>query len=241
MISPIKFKSKEEINIDTKGHRILIIDDETQIRRFLRVSLTSHGYEVREAGTGQAGLDEVALNSTDLVILDLGLPDINGMDVLNKIREWSKVPIIILSVKEQEADKITALDNGADDYVTKPFSMGELLARMRAALRHSERVEEEPILKFNDLVLDLSHRQVRVSESEIKLTPTEYELMKNLGLNAGKVLTHKFLLRTVWGPAYENDTQYLRVFMGQIRRKIEIDPSRPRHIITEPGVGYRLL
>nr|WP_152671366.1 response regulator [Desulfosporosinus acididurans] len=227
--------------MDTKGHRILIIDDETQIRRFLRVSLTSHGYVVREVGTGQAGIDEVALNSTDLVILDLGLPDINGIDVLNKIREWSKVPIIILSVKEQEADKITALDNGADDYVTKPFSMGELLARMRAALRHSERVEEEPILKFNDLVLDLSHRQVRVSESEIKLTPTEYELMKNLGLNAGKVLTHKFLLRTVWGPAYENDTQYLRVFMGQIRRKIEIDPSRPRHIITEPGVGYRLL
>jgi two-component system, OmpR family, KDP operon response regulator KdpE len=234
------FRRKEEINID-KGQRILIIDDETQIRRFLRVSLTSHGYDVREAGTGQEGLDDVALSGADLVILDLGLPDMNGMEVLRKIREWSKVPIIILSVKEQETDKITALDIGADDYVTKPFGMGELLARMRAALRHSIGVEDEPILKFDDLVLDLSHRLLKVEDQEIKLTPTEYELIKNLALNSGKVLTHKFLLRAVWGPAYEKDIQYLRVFMGQIRRKIENDPSRPRHIITEPGVGYRLL
>lgn len=227
--------------MDKKGQRILIIDDEIQIRRFLRVSLTSHGYDVRDVGTGQTGLDEVALFSPELVILDLGLPDINGIDVLNQIREWSKVPIIILSVKEQETDKITALDNGADDYVTKPFSMGELLARMRAALRHSAGVGEEPILRFDDLVLDLAHRRIIAADREIKLTPTEYEIIKNMALNAGKVLTHKFLLRTVWGPAYENDIQYLRVFMGQIRRKIEADPSRPRHIITEPGVGYRLL
>lgn len=232
---------KEEIDIDKKGQRILIIDDETQIRRFLRVSLSSHGYEVREVGTGQAGIDEVALLGFDLVILDLGLPDMNGIEVLCKIREWSKVPIIILSVKEQETDKITALDNGADDYVTKPFGMGELLARMRAALRHSAGVEEEPVLRFDDLVLDLAHRNVKIAHREVKLTPTEYELIKNLALNAGKVLTHKFLLRAVWGPAYEKDIQYLRVFIGQIRRKIEIDPSRPRHIITEPGVGYRLL
>lgn len=232
---------KEEIDIDKKGQRILIIDDETQIRRFLRVSLTSHGYEVREAGTGQAGLDEVAIFAADLVILDLGLPDMSGMKVLAKIREWSKVPIIILSVTEQETDKITALDNGADDYVTKPFSMGELLARMRAALRHSAGDGEEPTLRFDDLFLDLANRQIKVADGEVKLTPTEYELIKNLALNAGKVLTHKFLLRSVWGPAYENDIQYLRVFMGQIRRKIENDPSRPRHIITEPGVGYRLL
>jgi two-component system, OmpR family, KDP operon response regulator KdpE len=227
--------------MDRKGQRILIIDDETQIRRFLRVSLTSHGYEVRDVGTGQAGLDEVVKFNPELVILDLGLPDISGIEVLSLIRDWSKIPIIILSVKEREIDKITALDNGADDYVTKPFGMGELLARMRAALRHSAGVGEEPILRFDDLVIDLPHRQIKAAGEEIKLTPIEYELMKNLALNAGKVLTHKFLLRAVWGPAYENDIQYLRVFMGQIRRKIETDPSRPRHIITEPGVGYRLL
>ena len=227
--------------MDMKGQRILIIDDETQIRRFLRVSLTSHSYEVRDVGTGQAGLDEVVIFNPELVILDLGLPDISGIQVLSQIREWSNVPIIILSVKEQEIDKINALDNGADDYVTKPFGMGELLARLRAALRHSAGVGEEPILRFDELVLDLAHRQIRVADREIKLTPTEYELMKNLALNGGKVLTHKYLLRAVWGPAYENDIQYLRVFMGQIRRKIETDPSRPRHITTEPGVGYRLL
>ncbi|WP_083236948.1 response regulator [Desulfosporosinus sp. BG] len=227
--------------MDKKGQRILIIDDETQIRRLLRVSLTSHGYEVREVGTGQAGLNEVALLSTDLVILDLGLPDMSGIEVLCKIREWSKVPIIILSVKEQETDKITALDNGADDYVTKPFGMGELLARMRAALRHSVGVEEEPTLRFDDLSIDLSYRQVKLMDVEVKLTPIEYELVKCLATNAGKVLTHKFLLRSVWGQIFENNIQYLRVYMGQIRRKIERDPSRPRHIITEPGVGYRLL
>ncbi len=228
--------------MDKKGQRILIIDDEPQIRRFLRVSLTSHSYDVRDVGTGQAGLDEVASFSPELVILDLGLPDMSGIEVLTQIRAWSKVPIIILSVTEQETDKITALDKGADDYVTKPFGMGELLARMRAALRHTAGVgEEQPVLRFDELVIDLPHRQIKVADEEIKLTPTEYDLMKNLALNAGKVLTHKFLLKAVWGPAYENDIQYLRVFMGQIRRKIETDPSRPRHIITEPGVGYRLL
>lgn len=227
--------------MDKQGQRILIVDDEIQIRRFLRVSLSSHGYNVRDVETGQAGLDEVALFSPELVILDLGLPDINGLEVLRQIREWSAVPIIILSVKEHETDKIIALDNGADDYVTKPFGMGELLARMRTALRHAVGVGEEPILRFDDFFLDLAHRQIKVGGKEVKMTPTEYELIKNLALNAGKVLTHKYLLRTVWGQAYENDIQYLRVFMGQIRRKIETDPSRPRHIITEPGVGYRLL
>jgi two-component system KDP operon response regulator KdpE len=227
--------------MDKKGLRILIIDDEIQIRRFLRISLTSHGYNVRDVGTGQAGLEEASLFSPEMVILDLGLPDMSGIEVLRKMREWSKVPVIILSVKEQETDKITALDNGADDYVTKPFGMGELLARIRAALRHSAGVENEPVLRFDDLALDLAHRRTTVRDKELKLTPTEYELVKNLALNAGKVLTHKFLLRTVWGSAYENDIQYLRVYMGQIRRKIEVDPSRPRHIITEPGVGYRML
>ena len=227
--------------MENKGARILIIDDERQIRRFLRVALTSHGYVVKEVGTGKEGLDVVAVFSPDLVILDLGLPDIDGLEVVRQLREWSKVPIIILSVKEQEKDKITALDCGADDYVTKPFGMGELLARIRAAMRHIAGVEEQPILQFEDLMVDLVHRRIIRDDNEIKLTLTEYEIVRNLAINAGKVLTHSFLLRTVWGPTYEKEVQYLRVYIGQIRRKLERDPSRPRHIITEPGVGYRLL
>lgn len=227
--------------METKGPRILIIDDETQIRRFLRVALTSHGYVVKDVGTGNAGLDAGAMFSPDLIILDLGLPDIDGLDVVRHFREWTKVPIIILSVKEQENDKITALDYGANDYVTKPFGMGELLARIRAAMRHTVGVEEQPILQFDDLTLDLVHRRVSRDNNEIKLTLTEYEIVKYLAINAGKVITHKALLQTVWGMAYEKEVQYLRVYIGQIRRKLEFDPSRPRHIITESGVGYRLL
>lgn len=227
--------------MEIKGPRILIIDDETPIRRFLRVALTSHGYVVKDAKTGNEGLDAVAMFSPDLVILDLGLPDIDGLEVVRRLREWSKVPIIILSVKEQETDKITALDNGANDYVTKPFAMGELLARIRAAMRHTVGVEEQPILKFDDLTLDLVHRRISRNNCEIKLTLTEYEIVKYLAINAGKVITHKALLHTVWGQAYEKEVQYLRVYIGQIRRKLELDPSRPKHIITESGVGYRLL
>ena len=221
--------------------RILIIDDEMQIRRFLRVALMSHGYVVKDVGTGREGLDEVAMFSPDLVILDLGLPDIDGLEVVRQLREWSKVPVIILSVKEQENDKITALDSGADDYVTKPFGMGELLARIRAAMRHIAGDEEQPVLQFKDLIIDLAHRRITIDDQEIKLTQTEYEIVRNLAINAGKVLTHRSLLRAVWGPAYEKEVQYLRVYIGQIRRKLERDPSRPNHIITEPGVGYRLL
>ena len=227
--------------MENKGPRILIIDDETQIRRFLRVALTGHGYIVKEVGTGKAGLDVVAKFSPDLIILDLGLPDIDGLDVVRQLREWSKVPVIILSVKEQETDKITALDAGADDYVTKPFAMGELLARIRAAMRHNVGEEEQPVLQFEDLSIDLIYRRITVDDNEIKLTLTEYEIVKNLAINAGKVITHRSLLRAVWGPSYEKEVQYLRVYIGQIRRKLERDPSRPRHIITEPGVGYRLL
>jgi two-component system KDP operon response regulator KdpE len=227
--------------MENKGPRILIIDDETPIRRFLRVALTGHGYVVKEVGTGKAGLDVVAKFSPDLIILDLGLPDIDGLDVVRQLREWSKVPVIILSVKEQETDKITALDAGADDYVTKPFAMGELLARIRAAMRHNVGEEEQPVLQFEDLSIDLIYRRITVDDNEIKLTLTEYEIVKNLAINAGKVITHRALLRTVWGPSYENEVQYLRVYIGQIRRKLERDPSRPKHIITEPGVGYRLL
>lgn len=224
-----------------KGARILVIDDEKQIRRLLKVTLTGHGYEIEEAVCGQDGLNKAVIGKPDLIILDLGLPDMDGVDVIRQLREWSKIPVIILSVREQENDKITALDAGADDYVTKPFSMGELLARIRAALRHAAGMGNEPILNFGELVFDMAHRHVTVQGNEIKLTPTEYELLKNLAVYAGKVLTPKQLLRAVWGPSYENDTQYLRVYIGQLRRKIEADPSRPRHIITEPGVGYRLL
>ncbi|MDA8222054.1 response regulator [Desulfosporosinus sp.] len=227
--------------MENKGQRILIVDDDTQIRRFLRVALTSHGYVVKDAKTGREGLEAVAMFSPDLVVLDIGLPDIDGLDVVRQFREWTKVPIIILSVKEQEGDKIMALDLGADDYVTKPFGMGELLARIRAAMRHTMGVEEQPILHFEDLTLDLVHRRVTRDDHEIKLTLTEYEIIRNLEINAGKVITHSYLLRTVWGPSYEKEVQYLRVYIGQIRRKLERDPSRPRHIITEPGVGYRLL
>ncbi|HWQ41999.1 MAG TPA: response regulator [Desulfosporosinus sp.] len=227
--------------MENKGPRILVIDDETQIRRFLRVALTSHGYVVKDVGTGKEGLDAVAMFSPALVILDLGLPDIDGLDVIRQLREWSKVPVIILSVKEQETDKITALDSGADDYVTKPFAMGELLARIRAAMRHIAGEEEQPVLHFNELSIDLVHRRISTDDNEIKLTQTEYEIVKNLAINAGKVMTHRSLLRTVWGPSYEKEVQYLRVYIGQIRRKLEYDPSRPKHIITEPGVGYRLL
>ena len=223
------------------GTRILIIDDETQIRRFLRVALTSHGYVVKDVGTGKEGLDEIAMFAPDLVILDLGLPDIDGLEVVRQLREWSKVPVIILSVKEQETDKISALDFGADDYVTKPFAMGELLARIRAAMRHIAGDKEQPVMQFEDLRIDLVHRRITVDDHEIKLTQTEYEIVRNLAINAGKVLTHRSLLRTVWGPSYEKEVQYLRVYIGQIRRKLEHDPSRPRHIMTEPGVGYRLL
>ena len=227
--------------MENKGPRILIIDDETQIRRFLRVALTSHGYAVKDVRTGNEGLDAVATFSPDLVILDLGLPDIDGLEVVRQLREWTKVPIIILSVKEQETDKITALDYGANDYVTKPFGMGELLARIRAAMRHTVGDEEQPILQFDDLALDLVHRRISRDDNEIKLTLTEYEIVKYLAINAGKVITHKALLHTVWGMAYEKEVQYLRVYIGQIRRKLELDPSRPKHIITESGVGYRLL
>lgn len=225
-----------------KGDRILIIDDEPQIRKLLRVALAAYGYEVKEAVCGQDGLREAAVYRPELIILDLGLPDIDGLKLLRQLREWSKIPVIILSVKENEQDKITALDSGADDYVNKPFSMGELLARIRTALRHSSHENSEnPILNFDDLEIDIAQRRVKISGKEVKLTPTEYDLLKTLAIHSGKCLTHRQLLTTVWGKAYENDTHYLRVYIGQLRRKIENDPSRPKHLVTESGVGYRLL
>lgn len=224
-----------------KGARILVIDDEPQIRRLLKVSLTAHGYEVDECKTGQEGINRAAIFKPDLILLDLGLPDIDGKSVVAVIREWSTVPIVILTARDQESEKIEALDAGADDYVTKPFSMGELLARLRVALRHAVIADNAPILTCGELVIDLVGRHVMRGGKEIKLTPTEYEILKVLAQNIGKVLTHKYLLKTVWGNTYNEDTHYIRVYIGQLRRKVEENPAQPKYIITESGVGYRLM
>ncbi len=222
------------------GLRVLVVDDEKAIRRYLHAALNAQGYTVYEALGGKEALSMVAANRPDLIILDLGLPDMDGVEVTRQLREWSATPIIILSVREQESDKIAALDAGADDYLTKPFSTGELMARIRAALRHSTQSAVEPVFETDNLQVDLTRRQVKVGGDEISLTPTEYDLLRVLVQNAGRVLTHRQMLRQVWGNAYESEAHLLRVNMSNLRRKIEPDPSRPRYIITEPGVGYRL-
>jgi two-component system, OmpR family, KDP operon response regulator KdpE len=223
------------------GARILLIDDETEIRKMLKVALGAHGYELLEAQAGREGVERAALERPDLILLDMGLPDMDGVEVINAIREWSSVPIIILSVREQESQKILALDAGANDYVTKPFHMGELTARIRAALRALLPGHSDPVIEVGELRVDLAHRRTSIKGAEIRLTPTEYEVLKHLAVNAGKVLTHKQLLKQVWGDDFTPDVQYLRVYIGQLRKKIEPDPSQPRYILTEPGVGYRLV
>ncbi len=220
--------------------RILVVDDEPTIRRFLRASLTGHGYEMIEATTGQEALSEVVASRPDLIVLDLGLPDMDGVEVTRRLREWTRIPIIILSVREHETDKVAALDAGADDYLTKPFGIGELLARVRAAMRHALQPATESVFTSGDLKVDFSRRLVSVAEREVQLTPTEYELLRILTLSAGKVLTHHQLLRQVWGAASDQDMHMLRVNISNLRHKIETDPTRPRYIVTEPGVGYRL-
>ncbi|MBC8162634.1 MAG: response regulator [Roseiflexaceae bacterium] len=222
---------------------ILIIEDEPPIRRFLRASLGSHGYRVIEATTAREGMQLLTTEPPDVVLLDLGLPDGDGIDITTEVRMWSRVPIIVLSARGQERDKIAALDAGADDYLTKPFGVGELLARLRVALRHSISVVQpaaEPVFSSGGLCVDLARRQVLVEGKEIHLTPLEYKLLITLVQYAGKVVTHQQLLREVWGPGYTTETAYLRVYMGQLRQKIEAHPARPRYLITEPGVGYRL-
>jgi two-component system, OmpR family, KDP operon response regulator KdpE len=222
------------------GVRVLVVDDERAIRRYLHAALNAQGYTVYEASQGQEALNAVVTDRPDLIILDLGLPDIDGVEVTRRLREWTHIPIIILSVREQESDKIAALDAGADDYLTKPFSSGELMARMRVALRRSMQTSSEPVFETDDLKVDLAHRKVLIAGQEILLTPTEYDLLRVLVQNAGKVLTHRQLLRQVWGSAYEAEAHLLRVNMSNLRRKIEPDPTRPHYILTEPGVGYRL-
>jgi two-component system KDP operon response regulator KdpE len=221
--------------------RVLVVDDEPQIRRFLRTSLSAHGYRVIEAACGRDAITLAATEQPEVVLLDLGLPDIDGLEVIQRLREWSTVPIIVVSVRGQEAEKIAALDQGADDYVTKPFGMGELLARIRTALRHRWQADiDAPVWHTGGLTVDLVRRVVTVAGREVKLTPKEYDLLRVLVTHAGKVVTHQHLLREVWGPGAVHETPYLRVYVGQLRQKIEADPTQPRYLLTEPGVGYRL-
>jgi two-component system KDP operon response regulator KdpE len=225
------------------GHAVVLIEDEPQIRRFLRASLVSHGYRLFEGSTGAEGLTEAATRQPDLIILDLGLPDMDGLEVIRQLREWTQVPIIVLSARGQERDKIAALDAGADDYVSKPFGVGELLARMRVALRHAAINPKEvgdPVFSVGDLHVDLAQRQVVVAGHQVHLTPIEYRLLITLIRHAGKLLTHRQLLNEVWGPTYTEQAHYLRVYVAQLRRKLEADPAQPRYLLTEPGVGYRL-
>ncbi|MGH2667760.1 MAG: response regulator [bacterium] len=220
---------------------VVLIEDEPQIRRFLRATLGSQGYRLFEATSGEDGLVEAATRQPDVVIVDLGLPDMDGLQVIRRIREWSRVPIIVLSARGQERDKVAALDAGADDYVSKPFAVGELLARLRVALRHAAAGESgEPTFTVGGLQVDQLKRQVLVDDKEVHLTPIEYRLLTILVRHAGRVLSQRQLLKEVWGPAHTEQAHYLRVYMAQLRRKLEADPARPRYLLTEPGVGYRL-
>ena len=218
--------------------RVLVVDDELQIRRMLKTALSGKGYEVREAPSGHDGLSQAQLFHPEVIILDLGLPDLDGIEVIRRLREWTKVPIIVLTVREHEDDKIAALDAGADDYVTKPFYMGELLARIRVALRYAAPSGDEPVVTLGKLTVDLARHRVVIGENEVKLTPTEYEILRFLVLHAGRIVTHRQLLAAIPG-SHREDAHYLRVYIAQLRHKIEEDPNRPRYIVTEAGVGYR--
>lgn len=225
----------------SNGPRVLVVDDEIQIRRFLRISLEANGYRVFESSNGHDALQEAARLRPDLIILDMGLPDIEGLEVLTRLREWSAAPVIILSVRDADRDKVTALDAGADDYLTKPFSLEELMARMRVAQRHTQPGPGQSEFTCGSVVVDLAHRHVTKSGEAVRLTPTEYALLRLLIQHAGRVLTHKQILKEVWGPEYIEETHYLRVYFAQLRQKLEDNPALPRLIITEPGVGYRLV
>jgi two-component system KDP operon response regulator KdpE len=225
-----------------KLSRVLVVDDEPQIRRALRVALRANDYEVAEVETGQAAIESVALSPPDLVILDLGLPDVDGFEVCRRLREWTQLPIIVLSAHGDDQAKVRALDEGADDFVTKPFSMPELLARMRVALRHASlaNASRGQVVQAGDVEIDLARRVVTRAGAEVHLTPTEYGLLRFLAQHAGRVITHGQLLRSVMGPGYEDSSGNLRVYIAGLRKKLEADPSQPRLLVTEPGVGYRL-
>lgn len=222
--------------------RVLVVDDEPQILRAVRAALRGHGYDVRTATDGEDALDQIALHPPDIVILDLVMPGKSGFDVVQEMRAWSHVPVIVLSARGDERDKVTALDLGADDYLTKPFGMNELLARLRVALRHRpETASAEPLVRAGEVTVDLARRVVTRAGEAVHLTPTEWQLVMELARNPGKVLTQRMLLHRVWGPEYGEEAQYLRVYVNQLRRKLEADPARPRIIITEPGIGYRFI
>jgi two-component system KDP operon response regulator KdpE len=223
--------------------RVLVIEDEAKIRKFLRAALEAHHYDFAEAATAKDGILQASLRPPDLVILDLGLPDMDGLEVTRRIREWSQVPILVLSARGDESDKVAALDAGADDYITKPFGVGELAARIRVALRHESQGKggaDGPVFEARGLRIDLASRQVQAAGRDVRLTPTEFRLLAFMAKHAGKVLTHQQMLTEVWGPTHANETQYLRVYMGQLRRKLETDPAQPRFLLTEPAIGYRL-
>lgn len=224
----------------TEGARILVVDDERQIRRMLSTLLGAHGFSISEAASGQAGLAAAVETHPDIILLDLGLPDMDGVEVTRRLREWTQVPIIILSVRESEREKIAALDAGADDYLTKPFGVGELLARIRVSLRRFAQASVEPVFEMESLRMDFARRLVWVEGKEVSLTPTEYDLLRVLAQHGGKVLTHRQILRLVWGEGYETDSHLLRVNISNLRRKIEKDPTQPRLLLTEAGIGYRL-
>ena len=226
-----------------KKTKVLIVDDEPQILRALRAGLLAHGYDVVSAADGEEALDKAATELPDAVILDLNLPKLSGLDVCRGLREWSSVPIIVLSVRDAERDKVAALDLGADDYLTKPFGADELLARLRVALRHAARVAgpPEPVVRAGEVMIDLSRHMVKRGEDEVRLTATEYKLLAYLATNAGRVLTHTQILEHVWGPGYESETQNLRVYVSQLRRKLDPNSVQPQMITTEPGVGYRFI
>jgi len=225
------------------GARILVVEDDPGILRALKTNLSRHGFEVKTAETGGQALDSCLLRPPDLILLDLGLPDMDGTDVIREVRARADIPIVVLSVRGAERDKVTALDLGADDYLTKPFGVEELLARVRVALRHAARPASgaAALFKSGDLEVDLEHRKVRVAGEEVHLTPTEYDLLKALVAQPDKVLTDRMLLRAVWGPEYGSEAHYLHVYVARLRRKIEKDAQRPQHLLTEPGVGYRLV
>lgn len=225
----------------TNKHEILVIDDEVQIRRLLRITLESAGHAVREVETGRLALDELARRAPDAVILDLGLPDVPGLEVLRRLREWSRVPVLVLTVLAAETVTVAALDAGADDYLTKPFGSAELLARIRAILRRAPTAAEASAVQFGGVTVDLAARVVRRAGAEVKLTPREYDLLRILVLHRGRVVTHQQILREIWGPKSEEQTHYLRVHMTHLRQKIEAEPHRPRHLRTESGIGYRLV
>jgi two-component system KDP operon response regulator KdpE len=222
---------------------VLVVEDEPQMLRFLRASLTSHDFRILEASTAAEAVAAATTHTPEIVLLDLGLPDLDGIELTRRLREWARVPIIVISARGREEDKVEALDAGADDYLTKPFGMKELLARMRVALRHSAQAgiaTDSSVLEFAPLVIDLEHRRVTLEGQEVHLTPIEYKLLVLLARNADKVLTHRQILKEVWGPAFVGQPHYVRVRMAELRKKIEIDPRRPKLLVTEPGVGYRL-